>query len=245
MFPRPPPRPHPSALRPAPPPSPAPLVDAVLLDYGGVVRREDPADFDDFARTVGIPPGRLWAAFHDIPEYALSRTGRLDAAGYRAGVLSALAAYLDPADAERTLAAWDELRRQDAPVLPEIATLLARLRPAVRLGLLSNAGGGAHARLDEAGVSALFDDVVTSGDVGLAKPDPRIFLLAARRLGIEPARCLFVDDTMRHVEGARDVGMRAHHHHRLRHRELLEVLSSLGLPVADLLADCLPAREST
>ncbi len=221
-----------------------PLVDAVIFDYGGVVRREDPADFDAFARGIGLPPGRLWAAFHDIPEYEASRTGRLDAAGYRAGVLRALAAYLDRAEAERALDAWDALRHADRPVEPEMEALLRRLRPVVKLGLLSNAGSGAHARLDALGVSALFDDVVTSGDVGLAKPDPRIFLLAARRLGVEPARCLFVDDTERHVEGARGVGMRAHHHHRLRHAELLRVLAVLGLPVGDPPADASPARES-
>ncbi len=242
MFPPPPPRPLPSDAESSPG---KPLVDAVILDYGGVVRREDPADFDAFARGVGIPTGRLWAAFHDIPEYTLSRTGRLDAAGYRAGVLRALEGYLDATEAECALAAWDELRRQDAPVLPEIATLLDRLHPVVRLGLLSNAGEGARGRLDAAGVSARFDDVVTSGDVGLAKPDPRIFRLAARRLGVAPDRCLFVDDTLRHVEAARDVGMHAHHHHHLRHRELLDVLAALGLPVADLASDALPAREST
>lgn len=242
MFPPPPRRPFPSD---AERPQPAPLVDAVLLDYGGVVRREDPADFDAFARDVGIPPGRLWAAFHDIPEYELSRTGRLDASGYRTGVLRALATHLAPDAAERALAAWDELRRQDAPVLPEIDLLIRRLRPVVRLGLLSNAGEGARARLDALGVSDRFDDVVTSGDVGLAKPDPRIFLLAARRLHCAPDRCLFVDDMLGHVEAARRVGMRAHHHHRLRHRELLDALAALGLPVADLLADALPAREST
>jgi len=225
------------------PPS-APLVDAVIFDYGGVVRREDPADFDAFAHGVGLPPGRLWAAFHDIPEYELSRTGRLDAAGYRAGVVRALAVHLDGTAAERALAAWDELRRADRPVEPEMDDLLARLRPVVRVGLLSNAGAGAHARLDALGVSALFHDVVTSGDVGLAKPDPRIFVLAASRLGVEPVRCLFVDDTERHVEGARRVGMRAHHHHRLRHAELLGVLAALGLPPGAPPTNDLPARES-
>jgi len=57
-------------------------------------------------------------------------------------------------------------------------------------------------------------------------------------------RCLFVDDTERHVEGARRVGMRAHHHHRLRHAELLGVLAALGLPPGAPPTNDLPARES-
>lgn len=106
--------------------------------------------------------------------------------------------------------------------------VLARLRGRVRLGLLSNAGAGARRRLEERGVAACFDDVVTSGDVGLAKPDPAIFRLAARRLGVAPEACAFVDDTEGHVLGAREVGMRAHHHHRSRMADLLAFLRDVG-----------------
>lgn len=208
-------------------------VSAVLFDYGGVLRREDAADFDAFAAEVGLPPGWLWSAFHEIPEYAASRTGRLDAAGYRAAVVRHLARVLPADRAEAALDAWEALRRQDHPVEPEMDDVLARLRGRVRLGLLSNAGRGARQRLDELGVSARFDDVVCSGDVGLAKPDPAIFRLAAARLGLAPEACAFVDDQARHVEAARGVGLRAHCHHRTRMPELLAFLREVGaLPPA-------------
>lgn len=218
----------PASPSPAPLPVTPPPVAAVIFDYGGVLRREDPADFDAFAREVGLPPGWLWAAFHDIPEYALSRTGRLDAAGYRAAVVAALARVLPADRAEAALDAWEALRRADAPVEPAMRDVLDRLRGRVRLGLLSNAGAGARSRLETLGVTALFDVVVTSGDVGLAKPDPAIFRLAADRLGVPPAACAFVDDTPRHVEGARAVGMRAHHHHRTRMADLIAFLRKVG-----------------
>lgn len=48
-----------------------------------------------------------------------------------------------------------------------------------------------------------------SCDLGLRKPDPEIYLCAARRLGLAPERCLFVDDKQRNVAAARRVGMEA------------------------------------
>jgi putative hydrolase of the HAD superfamily len=203
---------------------------AAIFDYGGVVRREDPFEFDAFARGHGLAPGVLWAAFHDIPEYAPSRTGRLGDAHYRAGVARALARHLGTEGAQRLLGEWDRAQRGEPHVEPEMATLLGRLRGRVRLGLLSNAGAGAARRLAEVGVAALFDDVVCSGDVGLAKPDPAIYRLAASRLGVEPSEAVFVDDMERNVAGAAAAGMRAHLHHRSRMEELLGFLRAAGLP---------------
>lgn len=81
-----------------------------------------------------------------------------------------------------------------------------------------------------------FKDIVVSGTEHLIKPDPAIFQLLLKRSGIDPARAVYIDDTLRHVEAARSLGMRA-----LLFRDaasLQRELSSLGLlePIA-LLAD--------
>lgn len=55
----------------------------------------------------------------------------------------------------------------------------------------------------------LFDDVVDSSEVGVRKPDPRIFHLAAERLGVAPDRAMFIDDYHGNVIGARAVGFEA------------------------------------
>jgi putative hydrolase of the HAD superfamily len=55
----------------------------------------------------------------------------------------------------------------------------------------------------------LFHVVLDSSEVGLRKPDPAIYRLACRHLGLEPAECLFVDDLECNVEAARELGMEA------------------------------------
>jgi len=56
-----------------------------------------------------------------------------------------------------------------------------------------------------------FENIVVSGEVGLAKPDPRIFALTIARCRLNPARTVFIDDSLRNVEAGRNAGMQALH----------------------------------
>ncbi|MEJ2408602.1 MAG: HAD family phosphatase [Novosphingobium sp.] len=59
----------------------------------------------------------------------------------------------------------------------------------------------------------LFGDIVVSGDEKLAKPDPRIFELAARRFGHKPGVMLFIDDNPANIAAAQALGWQVHHFH--------------------------------
>ena len=74
----------------------------------------------------------------------------------------------------------------------------------VRTGLLSNSWGLDYERDDW---DALFDAVVISGEVGLRKPDPAIYALAARQLDLPPEQIVFVDDLRPNVRAAAAAGM--------------------------------------
>lgn len=204
-------------------------VGAVILDYGGVVCAEDASEYDAAGARYGLSAGRLWAAYHDIPEYGPSRRGEIDRAAYLAGVTRDLAGEIGPERAANLVDEFQRGRLAIAPATAEMVALLVRLRGRVRLGLLSNAGAGATERLAARGVAAHFDDVVCSGDVGLMKPDPEVFRLAASRLGVAPAACVFVDDMERHVLAARAVGMRAQRYTRAAHADLLRFLADAGV----------------
>lgn len=56
-----------------------------------------------------------------------------------------------------------------------------------------------------------FEDIVISGEVQLAKPDPRIFELARTRCRLQPERTVYVDDLTRNVNAARALGFHGHH----------------------------------
>lgn len=88
---------------------------------------------------------------------------------------------------------------------PAMSGLVRRARSlGIRTALLSNSWGNTYPRDTWDG---MFDDIVISGEVGMRKPEPEIFLLAARRLDLKPDECVFIDDLELNVDGARAVGM--------------------------------------
>jgi putative hydrolase of the HAD superfamily len=82
--------------------------------------------------------------------------------------------------------------------------LLRRLHAdGVPTGLLSNSwGGGYPTEL----FGEMFDAVVISAEVGMRKPEPRIFLHAAELLRLDPQECVFIDDIQANIAAAEQVG---------------------------------------
>lgn len=90
---------------------------------------------------------------------------------------------------------------------PLLAAVGMAKRRGLRTALLSNADAVGGPVGD-----GVFDAVVLSGEVGFGKPDPRIYLLTAERLGLVPEQCVFVDDLVSNVRGAVRAGMVGVHH---------------------------------
>ena len=67
----------------------------------------------------------------------------------------------------------------------------------------------AYGILKHIGVLDYLDVVITSGEYGVSKPNPRLFLIAVRRMGIEPSKCAVIGDSWKDVEGAKRAGMKA------------------------------------
>lgn len=90
----------------------------------------------------------------------------------------------------------------------ELLGLIKELKKKYRIGLLSNISSDWITRefLSEA-ESELFDASVLSYQVGMVKPDPRIYILTCERLSVTPEEALFVDDQPTYVESARGVGL--------------------------------------
>lgn len=93
---------------------------------------------------------------------------------------------------EQYQAAW-RLHEDALPCLDE----LRRTIPGVRLGIITNGELDRQLRkVDAMGFRERFDIVVASGDVGVTKPDARIFTIACQRLGVEPGASAYVGDRL-------------------------------------------------
>ena len=182
----------------------------LLVDFGGVLTTSVTRSFRAFCTEMGLPPNLAKEAFleaysgheGDGPVHRME-TGEITVEEFSAGlaeVMSRRAGVEVPADGlVHKLFALMEL---DEAMFNAVA---AARRAGIRTGLLSNSWGSENyprERFDE-----LFDILVISGEVGLRKPDPAIFALASRRLGVEPAGCVFIDDLDKNVAVAEDAGM--------------------------------------
>lgn len=116
----------------------------------------------------------------------------------------------------------DLIGRLFAGLRPDEA-MIAAVRAAggagIRTGLITNSWGlGIYERAP----MDIFDEAVISGEVGLHKPNPEIYLLACERLGVKPRESVFVDDLRENCDGAEAVGMTA-----LLHRDSADTVAKL------------------
>jgi len=99
----------------------------------------------------------------------------------------------------------ESLTRED--VLPGVWPLLTELtRRGVKVAVASSSRN-TRAAMERVGLAGRFDVVVDGNDVRQTKPDPEVFLLAARRMGLPIEQCVVIEDAPAGIEAARRAGM--------------------------------------
>lgn len=186
-------------------------------DGGGLALRAVVFDFGEVL--TGKPDAQARAALQRITGLGDEDFERLywaDRRAYDEGKLTGLQFWEKLcADAGLKLSAEtiEELNRWDARMWtthdPAMVRWAARLRErGLKTAVLSNMGDSVHASLMQAFAWLKdFDALVWSYELGFAKPDPRIYAEALRRLGTPAQEMLFLDDKAANVEAARAVGM--------------------------------------
>jgi epoxide hydrolase-like predicted phosphatase len=184
--------------------SPPPL--ALLVDWGGVMTTDLFASFRAFCELEGLAPTELGRRMRDDESS-------------RALVIALETGTLQETEFERAFATRlgvkaeglvDRLFAGSGPD-PDMQDAVLRARRAgIATGLLSNSWG--TRRYPRERLAQLFDSVTISGEVGLRKPAPEIYALAAERAGVPAERCVFVDDIAGNLEPAAALGMTTVHH---------------------------------
>ncbi|GAA2774556.1 HAD family phosphatase [Saccharopolyspora taberi] len=187
-------------------------ISAAIFDYGGVLTTSGRKAIADWTAAEGIRPETYSAALKEwlsrsapdgTPIHRLE-TGEIGAEEFNAALAPRLRTTDGgPVAPEGLLGRLFAHMRDDDAMLSLVRELRDR---GVRTALLSNSWGHSYPWdvLD-----GLFEVTVISGDVGLRKPDPRIYRLTLERLGLTPAEAVFVDDAPPNVEAAEQLGLRA------------------------------------
>ncbi|GAA2265199.1 hypothetical protein GCM10010145_43240 [Streptomyces ruber] len=189
--------------------------DAVLCDLDNVIRFYDLTLLTALEREAGLAEGTTTRVAYtpetDLP-LLLGLIGKeewVEAVALELGRLGDLGEPVaEPRARELATALAEAPSRADAVVV----ALLRRIREHMPLVLVTNAPLWVESDLESLGLTGLAHHVVSSARVGVAKPDPAIYEIAAARAGTDAERCLFVDDRTENVEAAVALGMTGVHY---------------------------------
>lgn len=215
--------------------APAPPIRGVIVDWGGVMTSPILDTMNAWIaaeridRESYIAVMRRWVVqayvdgFSANPIHALERGECTDEEFERL-----LAAELRDVDGQPVRSDGLLGRMFAAGIIEvEMVELVRSVRRAgLRTALLSNSWGTSGFAYPRDLLDELFDVVVISAEIGMRKPEERIFRHTAALLGLEPQECVFIDDVEANVTAAQAVGLAA-----LHHREAAATLTLL----ADLL----------
>lgn len=181
-------------------------VQACLFDMDGVIRHWSNEAANRAEDATGLPRGVLPATAFSVPEFEQGVLGWVTFEEWCKATVVALGERFDSDAARIAVETWHENRGE---IDQDIVSLIRRLREHVPVGLLSNAHDCLYQDLAAHRLADLFDEVVCSATVHLAKPDPAIYRHAAELMGVPATACFFTDDREENVTAAQDFGMHA------------------------------------
>ncbi|MEV4872625.1 HAD-IA family hydrolase [Streptomyces syringium] len=183
--------------------------DAVLCDLDNVIRFYDTTELSSLERAAGLAEGTTsrvaFAPEIDLPLLL----GEITKEEWVESIVVGLSGQVPEARARElgTALAEAPFRADDV-----VVAMLVQARAHVPLVLVTNATVELEEDLLTLGLADFADHVVSSARVGVAKPDRRIYEIAAHRAGVAMDRCLFVDDRLENVEAAVGLGMTGLHY---------------------------------
>ncbi len=185
------------------------MTQGIIFDYGNVLALpQDPAAWEAHLDALGAELGfangaALWSYLYEGKEWLWAKTGRITDAEFWRRLLEPCGLTTST---ERR--AWVRRLFEPGGVHPRMRQLVTQLQERYKLALLSNASDWLVTALDdELQLAQLFDVVVVSAAVGMAKPDPAIYWLTLERLGLPASAVLFIDDQARNTQAAEALGI--------------------------------------
>jgi HAD superfamily hydrolase (TIGR01509 family) len=198
---------------------------AVIFDLDGVIRDWNDDEMSDVESAFGLTPGTILAVGFGSKLGPAVTTGALT---YREW-MDAIRDEVIGEHGEGVAGALDEweanVGRVDLPMLQ----VLRDVRRHCTAAVLSNGTTRLRRDLHALDLHDEFDLIFNTAELGVAKPDPKVFRVVLGQMGVAAHDALFIDDLAENVHGARSAGLRAHRH--TNRDETVEFLRSHGVPV--------------
>ena len=177
-------------------------IKAVFFDFGGVIQRtEFQAPRQQLAQRFGMEYDDIDNIVFNSPTAKQATVGELAVEKHWDAVAKRLKVSKNEiAAVESEFFAGDVIDHS-------IVEYLRSLRPRYKTGLISNAWSDMRGHLVRQKLDEVFDTLTISAEVGVAKPEAKIYLLALEQAQVEPEAAVFVDDVPANIEACEALGM--------------------------------------
>lgn len=175
---------------------------AIFFDWGGVIA-DDPGD--DFLKKLLRDIGASEVQVEEIFETYMQRfmKGEISEAEYWQELREKYGLFIHDTISEEFLR-WQGLRANQT-----VLNLAQEARDkGIKIAVLSNVIEPTYAVIEKAGYYDLFDEIIASCKVGYVKPEKEIYLLALQRLGIKSQEAVFIDDKLKCITPAFELGFK-------------------------------------
>lgn len=188
-------------------------IKAIFFDFGGVILNIDYKLTEQAFEKLGIADFKKhYSQAHQSGLFDELETGKISPKQFRDRIRESCRLNFDDHAIDN---AWNAMLL-DLPV--ERLDLLERLKKDYKVFLLSNTNvihmKWIEAYLDKQGLKNrffnCFDQLYFSYEMKKRKPDPETFLYVAEQNNLDPSEVLFIDDSIQHIEGAKEAGMKTY-----------------------------------
>ena len=184
-------------------------IKAVIFDMGGVlVRTEDRAP----RTALGLRFGKTYSEFDEavfgVPTSGQASRGEITTQDHMRTLMRNFGL---PENNETIKEFRDQFFAGDVVDKAMVAEIDA-LRPKYRTAILIDAWDDLRGFLEDTWqIAYAFDDIFISAEMGVTKPDPKIYKMVLEALNLQPEETVFVDDFLHNIEAARELGMHGIH----------------------------------
>jgi epoxide hydrolase-like predicted phosphatase len=181
-------------------------IHAVIWDLGGVLlRTHDHSHRERWEQKLGLAPRELERIVFGCDTSRQAFIGRAEVEDIWQAVADQLGvSEKDRAQLEQDFWSGDQIEYG-------LVSFIRKLRPAYKTGLISNAWNPLRSLMEEWEIADAFDHLTISAEIGIAKPDPRIYAHSLEALQVLPHQAIFVDDFKENIAAARQFGLHPVH----------------------------------
>jgi FMN phosphatase YigB (HAD superfamily) len=193
----------------------------LLSDLDGVIRMYPPERTNSIEQKYGLPTGVIFSIAFEKTLLSKAVCGFITDEAWRSEIAKSLSKVCSEKIANTAIHEWSDF---SGLVDQRYFQLVETKFSGVPIAVLTNGTSRLKSDVSKLGIENRFFKIFNSAEIGVCKPDKKIYQHVIKDLGCKPSEILFVDDSLSHVQAAGDMGMITHHYKSFEGFEGIDVI---------------------